>query len=223
MLSNLTFSVSQNSCLKNPIESDLGRRILQESIFLIDEIGLEQFTFKKLATAMGSTEASVYRYFENKHKLLTYLANWYWSWLQNKIVVTTYNLSSAYNKLESTIAILASPIEQDLNFRYIDEQKLYRIIIAEGAKVYLVKDVDAENISGAYKSYKGLCDLISKQLLALNPDYNHSHSLASTIVETCHNQLFFSEHLPKLTDVSLNDYTELKSFVLHLTTSAIRK
>jgi AcrR family transcriptional regulator len=222
MLSNISFNIDTGICLKDPRESELGRKLLQESINLIDEIGLEQFTFKKLALAMSSTESSVYRYFENKHKLLTYLANWYWSWLQNRILQSTYCLTSATDKLESTIAILASPIEQDYNFTYINEQKLYRIIISEGAKVYLVKDVDAVNDGGAYMSYKALCSLISEQILAINATYEHSHTLASTIVETCHNQIFFSQHLPRLTDVKEDDYTTLKKFILHLTISAIK-
>jgi AcrR family transcriptional regulator len=222
MLSNLTFKVSPSSCLKDPVASELGKRILSQSISLLDEIGLEQFTFKKLAVSIGSTEASVYRYFENKHKLLVYLVNWYWSWLQNRILIKTYNQSSAFFKLETTIELLASPIEQDDNFVYIDEKKLYRIIICEGAKVYLVKDVDAENNEGAFLAYKGLCGLISELILNINPKYKHSHTLASTIVETCHNQIFFSEHLPRLTDVSEDDYESLKEFVLHLTASTIQ-
>lgn len=222
MLSNLTFKVSQSSCLRDPTESELGMRILSHSISLLEEIGLEQFTFKKLATGIGSTEASVYRYFENKHKLLVYLVNWYWSWLQNRIVTKTYNQSSAFIKLETTIELLASPIEQDDNFDFIDEKKLYNIIISEGAKVYLVKNVDTEDNEGAFLAYKGLCRLISNLILSINPKYMHSLTLASTIVETCHNQIFFSEHLPKLTDVSEDDYDSLKEFVLHLTASTIQ-
>jgi len=129
---------------------------------------------------------------------------------------------SPYFKLEKTIELLASPIEQDENFDFIDEKKLYNIIIAEGAKVYLIKDVDSENMQGAFLAYKGLCSLISDLILNINADYKHSHSLASTIVETCHNQIFFSEHLPKLTDVSEDDYESLKNFVLHLTASTIQ-
>ena len=120
MLQNISFNIDTRISLKDPRESDMGKKLLLESINLIDQIGLEQFTFKKLAIAMSSTEATIYRYFENKHKLLTYLVNWYWSWLQNKILFTTYMLNSASEKLESTIDILASPIEQDTNYDYID-------------------------------------------------------------------------------------------------------
>ncbi|MDH5608082.1 MAG: TetR/AcrR family transcriptional regulator, partial [Cyclobacteriaceae bacterium] len=40
---------------------------------MIAQIGFERFNFKKLSTTINSTEASVYRYFKNKHQLLDYL------------------------------------------------------------------------------------------------------------------------------------------------------
>ena len=55
---------------RDPQETVLGQKIIKHSIVLIDEIGFEAFNFKKLASCMKSTEASVYRYFENKHCLL---------------------------------------------------------------------------------------------------------------------------------------------------------
>lgn len=204
------------------MESELGKKILSESILLIEEVGLEHFTFRKLASRIGSAEASIYRYFENKHKLLLYLVNWYWGWLENKILLSTHNQTSHYLKLETAIELLASPIEQDDNIDYIDEVKLYRIMICEGPKAYLVKEVDTENTQGVFLGYKGLCEILAGFILAINPSYKHSHSLASTIVETCHNQIFFSEHLPRLTDVEQDDHAMLKDFVLHLTASTIQ-
>ncbi len=221
MLSNLTYTANNKTCLKNPAESDLGRRILSESIHLMDEIGLEQFTFRKLANNIGSTEASVYRYFENKHKLLLYLVDWYWGWLENKIMTTTHHLSSPYHKLDTAIGLLASPISIDASIAHIDETKLYTIIISEGPKVYLVKGVDKENLDGVYTGYKGLCNILASFMISINPMYKYAHSLASTIVETCHNQVFFSQHLPRLTDLEQEDYATLKDFVMHLTSSTL--
>jgi AcrR family transcriptional regulator len=222
MLSNLTFTVSGKTCLKNPVESELGRRMLSESILLMDEIGLEHFTFRKLAQRMGSAEATIYRYFENKHKLLLYLVNWYWGWLENKIIISTHSLNSSYQKLETAIELLASPIEQDDSIEYINQLKLYHIIIAEGPKAYLIKEIDEENKEGLFLSYKGLCAIIAGFILNINPKYKHSHTLASTIIETCHNQVFFSQHLPRLTDVEEDNHEMLKDFVLHLTASTIQ-
>jgi AcrR family transcriptional regulator len=78
--------------LKNPQDTKLGKKIIQYSIILIDEIGFEAFTFKKLAERISSTEASVYRYFENKHRLLVYLLFCYWEWIKFSIDYNTMNI-----------------------------------------------------------------------------------------------------------------------------------
>ncbi|NQY67845.1 MAG: TetR/AcrR family transcriptional regulator, partial [Flavobacteriales bacterium] len=82
LLSNIAIRVNNSIYLKDPESSDLGKNILGGGIDMIDEIGFEDFTFKKLAKEIGSTEASVYRYFESKHKLLLYIISWYWSWME---------------------------------------------------------------------------------------------------------------------------------------------
>jgi AcrR family transcriptional regulator len=74
-------NIHNGLCLRDPKETTLGQSILKYSIILIDELGFEHFTFKKLATKINSTEASIYRYFENKHLLLVYLSNWYWEYM----------------------------------------------------------------------------------------------------------------------------------------------
>jgi AcrR family transcriptional regulator len=54
--------------IKDPQSTPTGRKILSHAIPLMLEIGLESFTFKKLAERMGASEITMYRYFENKHK-----------------------------------------------------------------------------------------------------------------------------------------------------------
>ena len=71
--------------LRDPQSSELGKNILKHSVQLIYKNGFEAFTFKKLAADIGTTEAGIYRYFENKHKLLVYLTAWYWGWLEFQI------------------------------------------------------------------------------------------------------------------------------------------
>ena len=71
----VSVSLNEGLYLKEPQGSELGRNIIKSSIEMIDEFGLESFTFRKLAIKIKSTEASVYRYFENKHMLLLYLNN----------------------------------------------------------------------------------------------------------------------------------------------------
>ena len=78
ILSNIIISVNDKLYVKNPETSELGKKIIEQSILLIDEIGFENFTFKKLGEKISSNESSIYRYFESKHKLMLYLSSWYW-------------------------------------------------------------------------------------------------------------------------------------------------
>ncbi|MBX7095326.1 MAG: TetR/AcrR family transcriptional regulator, partial [Flavobacteriales bacterium] len=100
MLLRPTIKLSDSHYLKNPEETELGRNIVGHSILMIEEMGIEQFTFKKLAEKIGSTEASVYRYFENKHQLLLYLISWYWTWLNHRIIHYIEGKSNRQERLE---------------------------------------------------------------------------------------------------------------------------
>ena len=74
-LFRFTPNIRNDIYLKDPTSSLLGNNLMRHSIDLIDEVGLEEFNFKKLAQKTGTTEATIYRYFENKHKLLLYLTS----------------------------------------------------------------------------------------------------------------------------------------------------
>ncbi|MEJ7912060.1 MAG: helix-turn-helix domain-containing protein, partial [Chitinophagaceae bacterium] len=66
----LKIKMNEKLFLRDPEQSELGQKIIRQSIALIYEKGFESFTFKKLAEDITTTEAGVYRYFENKHRLL---------------------------------------------------------------------------------------------------------------------------------------------------------
>ena len=78
----LKFKINEKLFIRNPEGSELGNQIVKKAIDLIYNLGFEQFTFKKLAVEMNSTEATIYRYFENKHRLLLYILNWYWCYME---------------------------------------------------------------------------------------------------------------------------------------------
>ena len=69
LLSSIKIQINEKLYVKDPETSALGKKIIQESIVLIDNIGFDNFTFKKLGEKIGSNESSIYRYFENTHKL----------------------------------------------------------------------------------------------------------------------------------------------------------
>jgi len=193
--------VSPGLFLKNPDSSELGRKIVSKSIELINELGFELFTFKKLGERIESPESSIYRYFENKHTLLIYLMSWYWSWIEYQLVFATTNIESALEKLKKAINILTQPTNVDKSTSYINEVLLSKIIITESIKAYHTKDVDVENKKGYFKTYKKVVERVSNLVLEVNNSFDYPHMLISTVIEGAHQQKYFAEHLPALTDV----------------------
>ncbi|MGB0887653.1 MAG: TetR/AcrR family transcriptional regulator [Vicingaceae bacterium] len=220
LLSKISIQVNEKIYLKDPESSDLGKKILNSGIDMIDELGFEGFTFRKLAKEIKSTEASIYRYFESKHKLLLYLTSWYWSWTEYKLVFGMANISSPKDRLKKAILLLTEEVKEDSDFSHINEVKLNRIVIAESSKVYLNKGVDEENKDGVFSGYKQIVQRVSNIILEINPKYKYPHMLVTTVVEGGHNQRFFSEHLPKLTD-KVKGEDAITCFYDHLTFRAI--
>ena len=194
--------LSDRYFLRDPLHTELGTKIVSQSIAMIDELGFEQFTFKKLAQAIGSTEASVYRYFDNKHRLLTYLIAWYWKWMEYQIDYRTHNIPEAEERLRQALRTLCKPTEEDPNFAHVNEAALQRIVVAESNKTYLTKHVDEDNKEGLFRGYKDLCRRVAAMVSEINPDYTYPHSLISTILEASHQQPFFARHLPSLTEMT---------------------
>ena len=201
---SLQIKMNEALFLRNPESSELGKNILKHSIQLIYKSGFEAFTFKKLAEDIGTTEAGIYRYFENKHKLLVYLTAWYWCWLEFQISFHTNNIKDPAVKLKKVIKLLASAVEDDEQTSHVNESFLHQIIISEGSKAYLTKQVGADNKQHFFKPYKDLCAVVGNLILECNPKYKYPRSLASTIIEMAHFQNFFMNNLPSLTDFNKN-------------------
>jgi len=193
--------VNDSIYLKDPESSDLGKRIMEGGIDLIAGIGFEQFTFRKLARKINSTEASIYRYFESKHKFLLYLTAWHWGWMEYRLVFSVANIKSAVERLEIAIRILTERIEEDHSFSHINNLKLYQIVISESSKAYLTKEVDHENKEGFFSGYKQIVERVSDIILEIEPSFKYPHMLISTVIEGAHHQRFFADHLPRLTDI----------------------
>jgi len=210
----LKLTINEKAFLRNPMESELGRKIIQHGVLLIHSAGFESLTFKKLALEIHSTEAGIYRYFENKHRLLIYIVDWYWSWQEYRLRIHTKNIINPELVLKKVINILAEPIEDDITTSYIDEKLLFEIIISEAAKSYLTKHVNEDNKSKLFKSYKDLCALIADFIIGYNQNYKYPHSLSSTLIEMAHSQHFYMQHLPSLTDFGpTKDATEITRFL----------
>ena len=222
MIEHIGIQVNERIYLKNPESSDLGRSIVSLGIDLIDELGFEAFTFRKLAQKIGTTEASIYRYFESKQRLLIYLSSWYWRWVDYRLILAIANVDSAEERLKRAITLVVKQVEQDSNFSHIDEVKLNRIIISESSKAYLNKHVDDENREGFFQDYKKLVGRIGSIILEINTEYKYPHMLVSTIIEGAHLQRYFAQHLPRLTD-TFEGEDSVSEFSVQLVFTAILK
>lgn len=220
----LQIKMNEKLFLRNPEQSELGRKIILHSIELIHKNGFESFNFKKLAEEIGSTEAGIYRYFENKHRLLIYIAAWYWSWVEYRISFNTNNIKDPIKKLKKVLQLLATTVEDDIRTSYINENILHEIIIAEGSKVYLTRHVTEDNKDQLFKPYKDLCAKIGDIILECNPKYKYPKSLASTIIEMAHFQNFFMYNLPALTDFGkVKDEAKIVAFLEDLVFNSLKK
>lgn len=200
LISNFKITINESLYLKEPSSSELGKKIIHNSIDLIHEIGFESFTFRKLGQKINSPEASIYRYFESKNQLLLYITSWYWAWMEYRLVLETANIESPEKRLEIGISLITNNRTIKIHIDEIDIYKLNRIVTSESSKSYLTKDVDKANKEGAYLNYKNFVQRIANIIKEINGQYKFPNMLVSTIIEGAHLQDFFAEHLPRLTN-----------------------
>ncbi|RXP61893.1 TetR/AcrR family transcriptional regulator [Lutibacter sp. HS1-25] len=204
LLSNIRIEIPQGIYLKDPESSSLGKKIIKNSIVLIEEIGFEDFNFKKLGQFINSNESSIYRYFESKHKLLMYLTSWYWSWIEYQLVMETYSVNNAEEKLLKAINVVTRTTEQDNKYSHINEVLLNLIMINESSKSFLTKNVDIENNEGYFSPYKRVVQRISDIIKGCNNSYPFPLSLASTVIEGALHQQFLKVHFKSITNCDNN-------------------
>ncbi|MEZ7497562.1 TetR/AcrR family transcriptional regulator [Flavobacterium sp. Arc3] len=214
IFSTIKIQINEKIYVKDPETSALGKKIIKESILLIEDIGFDNFTFKKLGAKINSNESSIYRYFENKHKLLLYLSSWYWSWIEYKLFFATSNIDDSFEKLKKAITVVTEKIEDDLATEHINESVLNKIIIAEFTKTLHTKEVDEENKEGFFLIYKRVINRLVEIINEVNPKYLYARSLASSIIEGALHQHFLRDHLKTITNC--NDEISPTDFYINL-------
>ncbi|MBI2257974.1 MAG: TetR/AcrR family transcriptional regulator [Flavobacteriia bacterium] len=218
--SNLTILVANDLYIKDPNSSELGKKILKEGLVLLDEMGLEDFTFKKLALKIKTTESTIYRYFESKNQFLFYLFNYYWSWMEYNLHLCITNLTSPKTKLRNVVKLLTKTLKNSEKTTFINECILQRVLMLELSKTFLSKKVEEENKLGYFKQYKRFVNLLSEIVLEINPKYPYPHTIISTLIESVFHQRFFAKHLPSLTD-DLGKEDKLEDFFYQMTVQTI--
>lgn len=210
LLSSIKIELNPHLFQKDPESSELGRKILSQSLQMIDEMGLENFTFGKLAKALCTTESSIYRYFESKHKLLLYFYNWYWSWIDLQLAFHTHNIPTPDLKLKRAIEVICKPATDDNSINTLNFEQLINIVISESSKAYLTKEVDKENQYGLFLTFKKVSRRLASIMLEINPEVEYANTLASTSIVGILHQQYFAAHMPSLSDVQ-SDKDELSN------------
>ncbi|TFF37099.1 TetR/AcrR family transcriptional regulator [Mucilaginibacter psychrotolerans] len=208
------FAINEKIFLRNPESSEVGKLMVKKAIDLIYELGFEHFTFKKLAIEIGSTEATIYRYFENKHRLLLYILNWYWCYMEFLVTFKLENLTDKKEQLRVIVHLLTHEFAESTSQFDYNKKYLNQIVISESSKVFLVKEVTEINKDAVFKPYKDLCTKIAAVITSYQPDYQFPRSLSTTLIETAHHQQFFGANLPKLTDISPENKTDFANSFL---------
>lgn len=220
----IRIQANERLALRDPEDTSLGRNIVRQGLILMQKLGFEHFTFKKLADEMNTTEASIYRYFENKHRLLLYILSWYWSYLEYLVVFSLKNMTDPRLKIRTVIELLVRELPEGLDNSGYDKKALYEIVVSESSKAYLTREVEEINKVKLFKPYKDLCGRIADLLSEYNPQYPYPHSLSSTLIEMAHYQYFFMMHLPALTDFGNDKRIEnIIAFLENLVFAAMEK
>ena len=147
--------------------------------------------------------------------LLLFLVSWFWEWVNYLIDINSKNITDPKQKLTIIISTMVFASKENPSIEYVNESVLHRIIISEGAKTYHTKLVDSENKEGLFRNYKSLVDNVSRVILAIKPDFKYPRALASNLFEMANNHIYFGKHLPRLTDVCVEeeDYDEVESML----------
>jgi AcrR family transcriptional regulator len=222
MTASISFDIDPSLYLRSPEETALGKKIVSESILMIDEEGYDAFTFRKLAVRIESTEASVYRYFKNKHQLLCYLVSWYWTWLEYFIQFRTNNIGDPKRKLELAITALLESDKDDPAVTHIDESVLHRVVIAESARVYMPRPNEITDYKGILHGYNLMCSRLVEFIKGIDPKYKYGRELVDTLLSTSHNRIF-TMYQSSDRKAKRKDQRSIEVFLNHLVFTSLEK
>jgi len=200
----LSISVSPKTYLRNPEDTELGRNIIKHGIELMSETGYQCFNFKHLAQMMKSTEASVYRYFENKYMLLMYLTSWYWEYLDLQIMLNTRNIEDPVRKLGLMVKTIVHGVQGDMTQEYVDVKKLHNLVVEQAPKVTHSRKVEECEKAGMFENYKNLNSNITDIITECDPDFKYPTALASNILKMAMDHKYYAERICCLTDIDSN-------------------
>ena len=207
--------------LKNPRQTDLGLRIIRSASSQIEALGFSSVTLKKIASDIGSVEASVYRYFENKEHLLFYLLSDYWSIVELKLEIARLQGNTPIEKVFNSIDVLFGTDDLALKGLAADvDLKTLRLI----ARKYfyfalsLLQDSPTDLQVEMYKKFQthlvNIREDLAKDLKVILPNFSSVSLLCDTIL----NESLYSTQELQLSglDPEKDGYKKLGSYLKEL-------
>lgn len=147
------------------------------------------------------------------------MTNWYWEWVNYLIDLNIRNIEDPKRVLRIVLHNIVNASTESPLTEYINENSLHRVIIKESTKAYHIHNVDDENRMGYFSSYKEVVQKVATIISKVAPSYQYPRMLASSLFEMANNQIYFAEHLPKLTEISCkkDQYIELEKALNYMT------
>ena len=202
MAINISISVHPNTYLRDPMDTTLGKKIIKHSIDILSETGYQCFNFRNLAKDMKSTEASVYRYFENKHMLLVYLCSWYWDYLNYLIEIDTRNVTDPEQKLKIAVRTIVNGPSAPNPSDFIDQSKLSTIIVENFFKAMFNKTTTVEEKENLFANYRNLNANLTAIVKEYNADFKYPCAIASTIIKMSIDHSYYADQICSLTEIT---------------------
>jgi AcrR family transcriptional regulator len=201
LLGNLKIKIPHELYLKDPSSSSLGKTVLREGLRLMQESGFESFTFKKLADNIGSPESSLYRYFENKHKLLAYLMSFYWCWQEYRVTFTVMNVADAGSKLVRAIEVINLIPDKADALDDLNLHALFHLAEQESVRIFLHHHTNDHEKTALFEGYRRLTSRLCRLVTEVDPTYPFPQALITTLLDAIHLQPFYARDIAGLTDV----------------------
>lgn len=198
----ISIAVSPETYLRNPLQTELGRNIIKHGIDLLSEKGFQCFNFKHLACEMKSTEASVYRYFENKQMLLVYLTSWYWEYMDYLIMLNSRNIEDPKKRLKIAIRTIVNVASQEHPVDYIDLKKLHRIVVEQSTKVTHSKKLMNCNKSSLFSNFENLNNNLSEMITSCDPEFKYPSAMATNLLKMATDHTYYAEHICSVTEIT---------------------
>jgi AcrR family transcriptional regulator len=182
---------------------------------------IEYLLHKVLSFRVGCTEAAIYRYFENKNKLLLYFINWYWGWLEHNLVYGTANLKNPEGKLKMAITLLVEGPMYKENF-YLNINALRKVVFEESTKSFMNQELKKQRNGRMMHQYYDFSYRLKDLIILYKPDYPFPKALISTFIWSSILNNFNQEYMIDLIEENFNGQNKV-DFYYNLVFNSLKR